>query len=107
MGKPHPDDILVVGLMQEASGWPEWDRRNVLVSGVSLDRQLRGRRFRRAYVTSMGIRNMDSRGIAALDVARVVTGGEIVDAQFWRPEPESTRWQRIGKAFLRLCERFG
>lgn len=106
MGKPHPDDILVVGLMQEASGWPEWDRRNVLVAS-SLDRQIRGRRFRHAYVTSMAIRNMDSRGIAALDIARVVTGGEIVDAQFWRPEPVPTRWQRIAKAFLRLCARFG
>lgn len=105
-GKAHPDDILVVGRLSEASMWPEFDRRQVY-SAFMVDKGLRGRGFRRAYLTSPAIREMNSKAIATLDMARAKSGGEIVDAVFWRPEPAPTKWQRVRKALLDLCERFG
>lgn len=98
-GKAHPDDILVVGKWQEAAIWTEFPKSQVVtVSGLNL--QLRGRTFRRAYVTDMALWDMDSRALAELDLARVKSGGEIVSAANWRPEPEPSIWRRLVRVVL-------
>lgn len=104
--KAHPEDILVVGQMWEQSMWGEFDKRQI-VSVQNLGRQLRGRRYRHAYVTDLGRWHADSEAIFLLDIGRVTSGGQIRNAKDWKPEPEPSIWQRIGKGLLDLCARFG
>lgn len=104
-GKAHPDDVLIVGTLSEKTVWPEFGQGQVIPLPV-LDRALLGRTFRRAYVTSQAVREMDTYRWSVLDISRANFGGEIVDAVFWQPEPEPTRWQRLGRRLLALCERF-
>lgn len=105
-GQAHPDDILVVGMMVERREWPEFDGRQVLHVST-LDRSLRGRRFRHAYVTEPAMWNSSGAMLAMLDLGRVRFGGEIRAAKDWKPEPEPSRLERLGKRLLDLCERFG
>lgn len=104
LGKAHPDDLLVVAWVTEAKEWPEFDPRQVVtVNNVA---GLRGRKVRHIYQTVPAMWNMKPEMMHAIDVARVTGGGEIRDARNWRPEPQPTRWQRLRKGLLDLCERF-
>lgn len=102
----HPEDILITGTVHEARMYEEFDPRQVIsAGGGNIARSIEGRRFRHVYVTDMALWNMDSNDLYALDIGRVLSGGEIRDIASWRPEPEPKRsiWTRL----LDLCERFG
>lgn len=101
----NPKDIIVVGSMAESSAWPEFDRYQVFTV-TALDRSIRGRRFRHAYVTDMAMWNVNGASLSALHSEAGVSGGEIRNAKDWRPDVEPTVWQRVGKAILRLAARF-
>lgn len=103
-GKAHPDDVLIVAWTQEASEWPEFNQSQIIPTWNH--RGLRGRKVRHVYQTTPAMWRMTAEMMCAIDVARVIGGGEIRDAASWRPEPEPTKWQRLGKALLALCERF-
>lgn len=107
VGKAHPDDVLIVAWLSEKKEWPEFQNGQVVPVASAEHGGLRGRKVRHIYQTTPAIWHMTPRAMVEMDVLRAKGGGEIRWAKDWRPEPEPTRWQKVRRFLLDLCERFG
>ena len=105
--KAHPDDLLILGFAFERPGWPEFDRGQVIL--VDNLWSLEGRRFRHAYVTDFAAQQMHPTFAEVLYRASFKSKpgyGKALQAKDFRPHVEPSKWKRLGKRLLDLCERF-
>lgn len=82
----HPDDILIVGTLQERRDFRQFTDRQILPVSTA-GRSLRGRTFRTAWVTYLAMMSGGyGRVLDELHCGAVRSDGSIRPASEWKPE---------------------